>query len=244
MLLSLALVASCSGPASRGTSIHVNAKDLAEEVTIRRQTYLVEKAIQDVIIAYEMEDLDVDVIIEEEGGLGETRPELNLDLGVHGGRVTINKLLFLEDNPAKAQILLGLFAHELAHALHYSALSRRDLLLLGVRYERFYLNPQGPLAGWARAYEQFTDMTAIAHGFGDALVEQKKRSKENISTRHPAKVWEFYLEPEEIRNLMNDTDALEARIRSALEEIGLASLDQFGEGLIAIRRAQVPIDTQ
>jgi hypothetical protein len=178
-----------------------------------------------------MEQLDIDVVIEEEGGLGETMPEFNLWLHVNGAKVSINKVLFLEDNPHTDDILLGLFAHELGHGLHYSVLSELDLVVLGERYERFYLSPEGHMKPWAEAYEQFTDLTAIAHGYGKALIQQKIRSQDNVSKNHPAKVWSFYLKPDDIETLMNDRAAFEAKMEETLGIIDLASLTRFAKKL-------------
>lgn len=232
--IGLTCLATCGGCAAAGsveTSIRIKDANQAEDAAIRKQEYRVMKAVQDVVVTYGLQELDIDVVIEEEGGLGETKPEFNLWLHVDGATVSINKILFLEDNPHTDDILLGLFAHELGHGLHYSVLSELDLILLGERYERFYLNPEGHLKPWAEAYEQFTDLTAIVHGYGKPLIQQKIRSQDNVSKNHPAKVWSFYLKPDEIEALMNDRAALQRKIDETLGVIDLASLTRFGKGL-------------
>jgi len=228
----LLLLCACqSAPRSGETSIRVKDSSADEERVVRSQEWMVEKAVQDVALDYGLDDQDLEIVIEKEGGLGETQPDFSVFLRVKGSTVSINKLLFLEDNPQKDAILLGLFAHELGHALHYSQMSEVDLAIFGEKYERFYLEPEGSLKPWAMAYEQFTDMTAIAHGYGTALIQQKIRSQDNVSKNHPAKVWNFYLKPDEITALMQDRALLQARIDAALEVIALDSLTKFGKAL-------------
>jgi hypothetical protein len=225
------ILAACQSSRSGETSIRVKDSSQAEELTIRKQEWKVEKAVQDVVITYGLELQNLDVVIEPEGGLGETQPNVNVLLRVKGSTVSINKLLFLEEKPEQDAILKGLFAHELGHALHYSKMSEEDLIVFGEKYERFYLEPQGHLQNWAKAYEQFTDLTAIAHGYGTSLIQQKIRSQDNVSKNHPAKVWNFYLKPAEIAELMADREALEKRIDAALRVVELDSLTRFGKAL-------------
>jgi hypothetical protein len=229
--ISLALLSACQPTQSGRTSITVRASDKDEEVAIRRQEWMVDKAVEDVVITYDLELENLDVVIEQEGGLGETQPEFAVDLLVDGSTVSINKLLFLEKNPEQDAILLGLFAHELGHALHYSEMSELDLAVFGEKYERFYLDPQGGLRDWAEAYEQFTDLTAIAHGYGAPLIQQKIRSQDNVSKNHPPKVWNFYLKPDEIAALMQDRESFEKKRDATLEVIDLDSLTKFGTAL-------------
>jgi hypothetical protein len=230
-VLTLALLPACQATRSGSTSIAVQDATKDEEVAIRKQEWKVEKAVQDVVITYDLEGQDLRVVIEHEGGLGETQPDFDLLLKVEGSTVSINKLLFLETNPEQEAILLGLFAHELGHALHYSRMSEADLVVFGEKYERFYLEPQGKLRPWAEAYEQFTDLTAIAHGYGTALIQQKIRSQDNVAKNHPPKVWNFYLKPDEIAALMADRAALGRKIDATLELVDLESLTRFAKAL-------------
>ncbi|MEM6568673.1 MAG: hypothetical protein AAF957_09705 [Planctomycetota bacterium] len=221
----------CRSSHSGRSSIRVIGCTTAEEDTIRLQEWRVLRAMEDVIVRYGLEGLDVDVVIEEEGGLGESRPEVDLILDVTGAHVSINRALLLDDPPAGDDVFLGLFAHELAHALHYARIDRADLLILAERYVRFFENPSGSLKPWAAAYEQLTDMTAIAHGYGVPLQAQKRASAENVARHHPKKVWDFYLTEEEIARLDADRDLLAERMDEAAKVVGLSSLMRLVEEL-------------
>jgi hypothetical protein len=70
LMVLLTLSCSCVAGRSGETSIRVQAADRNEEIQIRRQEWIVEKVMQDVLICYEMEDLNIDVLIEDDGGLG------------------------------------------------------------------------------------------------------------------------------------------------------------------------------
>jgi hypothetical protein len=52
-----------------------------------------------------------------------------------------------------------------------------------------------------------------------------------VSRNHPPKIWNFYLKPDEIARLMNDREALRAKIHETLAVIDLESLSHFGQSL-------------
>ncbi|MEM9379915.1 MAG: hypothetical protein AAGB93_08175 [Planctomycetota bacterium] len=229
-----AIALGCRSTESGRSSIRVVGCTPAEEDAIRLQEWRVLRAMEDVVVRYGLEGLDVDVVIEQEGGLGETRPEVDLILDVTGARVSIHRALLLDDPPAGDDVLVGLFAHELAHALHYSRMSRADLLVFAERYVRFFEDPTGSLRPWAAAYEQLTDMTAIAHGYAEPLQAQKRASALNVARHHPKKVWDFYLTEDEIADLGADRERLRERMERAARTVDLASVDRFVEDLLAI----------
>ena len=227
----LLLACACQADGGASTSIRVEDATGEQEDEIRLQEWRVERAVQEVLVRYGLEGLNVSIVIEEEGGLGETKPNVDAILDVTGVTVSINERLFLDEPPAGDDVLLGLFAHELAHALHYSKMSRLELVEFGERYLRFFENPEGHLKPWAAAYERFTDLTAIAYGFGVPLTAQKVASKDNVARHHPHKVWDFYLEPVDIRALSKDPVALKKRIDQALDVVNIGSLREFAETL-------------
>lgn len=216
----------CIAVESGDTVLHVDAADRAEEKHIRSDLWRVQKAVSEVRVRYGLEDVAVRVSVRELGGLGETTPAFD-GLHVKGATFVLNKRLFTDQHPDLDAIILGLTSHELAHALHYARMSRADALELGLRYDRMMSKPEGPDHDWIRAYEQVTDMTAIALGFGEALIHQKKASEANLAANHPPKVWDFYLHEHEIRSLMEDRDLLRARTREALATLGLRSLESL-----------------
>lgn len=227
----LAVTCACQSEKGGVSSIRVKGMTKAEEDRVRLQEWRVERAMQEVIVRYDLEGLNIMVVIEEEGGLGETKPSVDLILEATGATVSINERLFLDDPPASDDVLLGLFAHELGHALHYSKMNQAELIVFAERYVRFFESPHGELRRWAAAYEQFTDLTAIAHGYADVLVAQKIASKDNVARHHPEKVWDFYLEPEDIAALGKDPALLRARIDETLQVVGFTSLRHFAETL-------------
>jgi hypothetical protein len=227
LVLLILPLAGCRATLGGGTTIRVPGATRTEEDAIRLQEWRIERAAQQVIVAYGLEGLDLEIVLEEEGGLGKTRPRLDAIAEVDGATVSINRRLFLDDPPASDDVLLGLFAHELAHALHYAHMSEVDLVVFAERYGRFYLDPQGDLRAWAAAYERLTDLTAIAYGYAEPLIAQKIASKDNVARHHPKKVWDFYLEPEEIAELAGDPSALRSRIDAAAAVVGLFSLERF-----------------
>jgi hypothetical protein len=212
-----------------GTVLNVRVPDDDEAQQVRRQLWRVERAVEEVRIAYGLDDIAIEVIVTEMGGLGQTLPGLDNRLHVEAAIVTINKRLFLENHPDLDAILLGLLAHELAHGWHYARMSEADAAELGLRYKRFMDDPEGDLLEWIRAYEQLTDLTTIAHGFGDALTHQKRASEENLARHHPPKVWSFYLHEPEIRAAMADRALLRAEAEVHLDTLALPSLRRITE---------------
>ncbi len=225
LLLSLAHIAGCISVDTGGTVINLRTDSEAKEASIRTELWRVEKAVEQVRFRYGLNHVPVEVIVTDLGGLGETVPALDGLASVHGGIVRINESTLLELHPDTDEILLGLFAHELAHALHYDRLSPTDLVKLGSRYDRYYKSLDEELRPWVEAYEQLTDMTAIALGYAEPLIHQKHASEENLATNHPDHVWDFYLHEAEIRVLGADRELLYRRIDEALEIVDLPSLN-------------------
>jgi hypothetical protein len=227
----LPALAGCVHVDPGGTVLNVRVDDPDEDRAVRLQMWRVERAIEIVRVEYGLEDIAVEVIVTDIGGLGETMPGLDDSLHVEAAIVTLNKSLFIEEHPDLDAILLGLLAHEMAHGLHYARMSRADTIELGVNYDQFMKHPapDTQLESWIRAYEQYTDMTTIAHGYGEQLVHQKRASEENLAIHHPPKVWDFYLHEDEIRELMADPELLVARANEHLDTLNLPSLESMRE---------------
>jgi len=231
LILALALLPGCvSTPRGSGV-ISVEVDDPEQEIAIRRQLYLVEEAIELAVIAYELERITIDVVVRDLGPLGQTTPDFDPFLEVDAATIKLSTTLFSDPETDLQAVLIGLMAHEMGHALHYAHMSDADLLALGERYEAFSKNPQGPERDWAKAYEQLTDMTAIAHGFAEPLIAQMVASKDNITHHHPKHVWNFYLTPEEIRELDADRALLRERMLAAAKTVDLADLTRFIESM-------------
>lgn len=213
------------------TVYRVKVDDEEEAKLVRLKMWRVARAVEIVSVRYGLTDITVEVIIEDLGGLGETQPTLTPAAEVDGAKMFINKRLFVEGHPDLDDILLGLVAHELAHAMHYSRMSTRDLATLGIRYDRAMKNPDGPQVEWVRSYERLTDMTAIALGFGPELVHQKRASEQNLAENDPEHVWDFYLKEDEIVELTNDRERLRASIQEELDVLKLPSLSRLPEHL-------------
>lgn len=210
------------------TVLRVKAGDREEEKALRRELWRVEKAVAEVRVHYGLEDIAIEVTVTEMGGLGQTSPLVS-GLSVSGASFVMNKRLFLEQHPDLDDIVLGLTSHELAHALHYARMSDTDLIELGLTYDSMLKHPEGPHKDWVRAYEQLTDMTAIAMGYGEVLIHQKSASEANLAANHPEHVWDFYLHEHEIRALMADEAELLRKMEEAMVVLALPSLRRFLE---------------
>lgn len=224
LLSALVPLTGCVHVDRSGTVINVRAQDEAEEARVRRELWRVEKALAEVRFHYGLTDIPIEVIVTDMGGLGQTSPALNDLARVDGAIVTINQNMLLETGPDTDIVLLGLFAHELAHAMHYDRIDEQDLIALGKRYDRYLktLNPE--YMPWVRAYEQLTDMTAIRMGYAEALVYQKRASEANLAANHPPKVWNFYLTEDEIVAYAADPELLQSKIEEALVIVRLPSI--------------------
>lgn len=222
------VLAGCISTRPGDTLLRVSTPDPEEEKTLRRELWRVERAIADVRVRYGLEDITIEVEITDLGGLGQTHPAFS-GLHVGGAKFVLNKRLFHDQHPDLDDIITGLTAHELAHALHYARMQPHDLVHLGSTYGSAMSHPEGHGRDWVRAYEQLTDMTAIALGYGEHLIHQKSASEANLAANHPPHVWDFYLKEPEIRDLMADRELLAGRIAAALGVLGLPSLEAFLE---------------
>lgn len=231
LTVSILALSACAGPPRGSEIITIKVNDPEEEIAIRRQLYLVEEAIQLAVIAYELEDLTIDVVIRDLGGLGQTTPDFDPLLEVEGATIILSTTLFTDPEVDLEAVLVGLMAHEVGHALHYRHMNDLELVSLGERYQAFAGNPDGPERDWAMAYEQLTDMTAIAHGFAEPLVAQKIAAQDNITHHHPKHVWNFYLTPEEIRALDADRETLRVRMQESAAIVRLAGLTKLIESI-------------
>lgn len=229
-VLGVALLLPLSACATRGgTIIAIRGSTPAEQEAIREHFPRIEAAVDQVVAAYGIGHLTVRVVVKPLGGLGETSPDVGYTARVFGGSVSLNKRLLLDPPDNIDEVLLGLFAHELAHAMHYEAMNTVDLAIFGQRYAAFYHSPNGRYQQWARAYERLTDLTAIAHGFAGPLAAQKRASTHNIEKYRPAKVWDFYLSGDEIALASMDPADLSQRISERLEEVKLPSLRRWAQ---------------
>lgn len=227
LALLVQLSPACSTVRRGDTLYRVRADDLDEQRSIHRQLWRVQRAIADVRETYELDDIALEVVITTLGGLGQTTPAIAGLAEIRGAKVLLNKRLFLEEHEELDEILLGLMAHELAHALHYARLSKADLVELGLRYDQMLANPRGPARRSIRAYERLTDMTVIALGYGEALTHQKRAAEANLALNEPPEVWDFYLTEPEIRRLMRDRRALRDEIETAIRALALPSFKRL-----------------
>ncbi|MFG0283517.1 MAG: hypothetical protein ACF8R7_03765 [Phycisphaerales bacterium JB039] len=229
LLLAALATSGCASTSSGDTTYRVNAPDQATDKLVRRELWRVSRAIEDVRVSYGLRDIDVEVIVTDLDGLGAATPQLTPRAEVRGARLVLNYRLFTDDHPELDLVLHGLAAHELAHALHYANMSTADLAELGLRYDKAMRKAPDADRPWVRAYEQLTDMTAIALGYGDQLIWQKRASAENLARNDPPFVWDFYLTEEEIRSLNSNRDLLTDQVTAALDTLKLPSLRRLRE---------------
>lgn len=220
----------CQTPQGQ-TTFRIKVDDVGEQKAIRRELWRASKAVEDVRVKYGLTSYNVQIVVTDSEGLGSAMPTLSPIAVVKGARIVLSKLLFLSDHPEIDQIMVGMAAHEMAHAMHYTGMSRLDLLDLGRRYNKALNNPDGPQVAWVRTYERMTDMTAIALGYGDELIWQKRASAQNLALNEPKGVWDFYLTEDEIRAYMADRKAVRDAITASLEELNLPSLRRFRDRL-------------
>jgi hypothetical protein len=213
----------------RGDTLYrVKADSLSDEKAIRRQLWRVGRAVEDVRLRYALEDVTIQIIITDLGGLGQTTPALSGLANVSGAMVYLNSKLFLEPDLTSEdldEVLTGLIAHELMHALHYARMAEADLIELGQRYQKMVNNPSGRQRDWIRAYERLTDMMTIRMGYGRELIHQKRAAEANLAINDPPAVWDFYLTETEIRAMMADEDLLQAEIDKAIDVLRLPSAE-------------------
>ncbi|KEQ16225.1 hypothetical protein [Endozoicomonas numazuensis] len=176
----LLLLAGCSGQ-EEGTVILTQQVYLPEDdhdAINKNYSQLVDIQ-DDVARRYEIGSRTQKYVLKKTERLGSTLPRFNMGLDVTGAQINLNYSLFLaniKENNSK-EAILGLVAHELAHAQHYHYFSLYELLQLAIRYhsyEKKMANSQW--ANWVRAYERFTDLQAIAYGYANPLVEQKRKT--------------------------------------------------------------------
>lgn len=222
-------VAGCASTANGDTVYKISAPDQATDKLVRRELWRVSRAVEDVRVSYGLRDIDVEVLVTDIDGLGAATPTLTPAAEVRGARIVLNYRLFTDDHVELDMALLGLAAHELAHALHYANMSTADLAELGLRYDKAMRKAPDADRPWVRAYERLTDMTAIALGYGDELIWQKRASEQNLARNDPPFVWDFYLTEDEINTLKSDGDKLADEITAALDVIKLPSLRKLRE---------------
>ena len=209
----------------KGTVILTQAVDLAPDQhdTINRH-YAELVDIQDNITrAYKLGPYTQMYILRKTDRLGSTTPIFNYLLKVAGARVHLNYSLFVStDHKADEQLAIsGLLAHELAHAQHYQKMSLLELLQLGLRYRSYESRlSSSKWADWVRSYERFTDLQAIAHGYGTPLIEQKRKTRLYLQNTKDSgdQEYEFsaYLTEEEIASLSADADLFRTRLEQEL----------------------------
>lgn len=225
-------VVACLHVPPGATILTVETDDPKVEQAVRPELWRVERAVEAIKIRYGLTDIGIEVVVTDLGGLGETRPALDERLGIEAAVVSLHERLFLDGHPDLDDILVGLLAHELVHGLQEARASRGDLAVIGFRYERFLLEPANEsLREWVMHFEQLTDMTAIAHGYAEELVHQKRASAENLARNHPKHVWDFYLGEDEIRALAADPESLRARMEAALIVVNLRSVEAWARPL-------------
>ena len=227
--LSLIAGPGCINTRRGDTLYRVKAATPSEEKQIRRQLWRIGRAMEDVRVRYALDDVTVHVVVTDLQGLGETTPAFSGSAEVSGSRVLINKRLLLDEYENLDEILHGLAAHELMHALHYARMPRTELIVLGQRYAEATRYPHGRQRPWVRAYERLTDMMTIRMGYGEELIHQKRASEALLTAPGPPEVWDFYLTEPEIRAMMADPDLLLREARAALVLLELPSATRLFE---------------
>lgn len=100
-------------------------------------------------------------------------------------------------------------------------MSLLELLQLELRYRSYESRlSSSKWADWVRSYERFTDLQAIAYGYGKLLIEQKRKAQlylHNIKDSYDQE-YEFsaYLTEEEIASLSADADLFHTRLELEL----------------------------
>ena len=164
-------------------------------------------------------------VLKKTEGLGSCLPDFNILFQVKGATINLHISLFTnqQDSDLK-EAIHGLLAHELAHAQHYHRLSTLELLMLGLRYGSYTLQlANSPWAEWVRSYERFTDLQAIAYGYGEALIEQKKLTRDLLGTvfsgDNPDYELSAYLTEEEIASIQQTPEVFEALLEKTLNTL-------------------------
>ncbi len=100
-------------------------------------------------------------------------------------------------------------------------MSLLELLQLGLRYSSYERRlGAGKWAVWGRSYERFTDLQAIAYGYGRPLIEQKRKTRlylqENPASRDQEYELSAYLTEEEISSLSTNAALFQSRLEQEL----------------------------
>lgn len=205
------------------------------DVINRHYSHLV--AVQDDIIRdYKIAHYTQEYVLKDTVRLGNTVPIFNWNLSVVGACVNLNYSLFTSKNDDinEEMSISGLVAHELAHAQHYSRFSKIELIRLGLRYESYdKLLSNYKLAPWIRSYERFTDLQAIAYGYANELIEQKRRTLQYIKEHELGEdqFYEFsaYLTPKEILLLSQDRELFTKKLEEELAVLKWSSFYEIAE---------------
>ncbi len=224
------LLSGCAGH-EEGTVIltqDVNLSPLQHDEINKNYSNLVDIQ-DDVTRKYNIGSFTQKYVLKKTQRLGNTIPRFNYLLDVTGAQINLNYALFTsnlkesDDNEA----VLGLIAHELAHAQHYLYFSLFELLQLGLRYESYEIKfANSQWATWVRSYERFTDIQAIAYGYADALIKQKEKTLQYIQSIKNSKekdnthqLYEFsaYLNENEIMSLNQDRQLLKKQLQKELD---------------------------
>lgn len=96
------------------------------------------------------------------------------------------------------EVLVGWLGHELGHVMDYQERSNWDMLLFGIRYVLFKEH--------VKSAERNADLFAVKNGMAAYILKTKHFILDNadIDPFYKQRIKEFYLSPEEIRELVKE----------------------------------------
>ncbi|WP_245167602.1 hypothetical protein [Croceivirga sp. JEA036] len=96
-------------------------------------------------------------------------------------------------------VLIGWLGHELGHIMDYQQLNNWEMLIFGIRYVLFKEH--------IKSAERNADLFAVKNGMAAYILKTKHFILDNadIDPLYKQRIKEFYLSPEEIRELVKET---------------------------------------
>ncbi|UKM64138.1 hypothetical protein GSB9_00685 [Flavobacteriaceae bacterium GSB9] len=116
-------------------------------------------------------------------------------------KISNNKFLTKHIPP---DILIGWIGHELGHIMDYQNRSKFNLILFGLKY--LFLESHVVEA------ERTADTFAVNNGMASYILKTKNfiLNHANISTNYKTRIKKYYLSPEEIMELVNRKESMDA----------------------------------
>lgn len=226
LICTLAILSGCSEK-EEGTVILTQKVSLPasqHDAINRSYSHLVDMQ-DDITRKYHIGSYTQKYILKNTQRLGNATPTFNMLFDVDGADINLNYHLFLANAQShdNKSAILGLLAHELAHAQHYTLFSSLELIQLGIRYESYeiYL-ADSHWAEWVRSYERFTDLQAIAYGYSDALIHQKNKTLNYIKGKNSKdQNYEFsaYLTEQEIKKLSENPELFQNELEKVIKTL-------------------------